>query len=175
MSRLTAAAGPVSQLATRLATGVRGLDLDLPKLGKVHMQLLGHVDVQMVESEVFKAMGARGMELTALNAQSYEAERAVRTLAIATRTVEDRSKHFGSLEDWLQIDSDLLVACWHAYGDVREQLDPIPAEFNEEMAAKIAGAVSKKNGPLLRMFGVVMLSAYLLTMADPPAIVPTAK
>lgn len=175
MSRLAVTNGPVSQLAARLATGVRGLDVDLPKLGKVHMQLLGHIDVQAVEAETHRAMTARGMQLDLINAQSYEAERAVRTLAIATRTVEDHGRAFGNLEEWLQIDSDLLVACWHAYGDVREQLDPIPATFDDDMAARIAGAVEKKNGAALRSCGAVMLSAYLLTTDAPRVTAPTAK
>lgn len=175
MSRLGQATGPVSQLAARMASGIRGMDVDLGRLGKVHLQLLGHVDVQAVESATHKAMIALGMQLDVFNAQSYEAERAVRTLAIAARTIEDHAKPFGTLEEWQQIDSDMLVVCWQAYGDVREQLDPIPPMLTEDWCARIAGAIEKKNEAELRSCGVVRLSHYQLTMAARPATALTEK
>ena len=164
----------VSRLAARLGSMVRGLDRIIPGLGLAHVRLLGLDEVEAIEEQVFRVMRDRDIELSVVTAATFEAARAVRSLALAVRDPEDHSRPFGTLAEWAGTDedpgvgADIIAAAWHVYGDVREQLDPMPGVITDELLAQVAAAVQKKNPTLLRSFGVSMLAHYLVTTAARP-------
>lgn len=162
-----------SPLALVLERGPRGELVELPQLGAVWMQLIGHDDVQDVEALTMKRMAARGLEPLMLHALSYDAERAQLTLARAARDPGDHSKPFGSEEDWGKVDSDTLAAAWHHLADMRSRLSPLDVEMTQELQDAIVGAIVKKNGMLLRSFDVCTLASFLLSTAFPLASSPT--
>jgi hypothetical protein len=133
-----------SQLAVVLERGPRGELVELPVLGPVWLQLIGHDDVQAIEAEVMKRMAAHGLEPVALNALSYDAERAVLTLARAVRSPDDRVTAFGTEAEWAKVDSDTIASCWHIFGDLRERLSPLDVEIPPAMRTEILAAIAKK-------------------------------
>lgn len=164
-----------SCLAVVIDRGPRGELVELPILGRAWVQLVGHEATQQVEADTFRRMQERGLELSGVTALSYESERAVLTLARSVRSPEDRDAPFGSVDEWSQIDSHLVAACWTVYGDVVDRLAPLDADLPQEHRAQILGAILKKNGPLLRSFGVTALATYLVTTESPPATSPTTR
>jgi hypothetical protein len=173
-----AAATPTANQSTRLGAFVvadlRGEIVTLPVLGSVYMQLVGHDVGNTIEGQTFAEMASHGLPPMGITGLSYEGERAKRTLAEAVRDPEDHSKPFGTLEQWGKLDDDVIVACWHVYGDVRDRLDPIGLDsLTAEDVAQLDAALEKKNATALRSYGVAKLSLYLLTTAARPAISPT--
>lgn len=156
-----------------LDRGARGLEVELPVLGAVWIQLIGNEDATDIETMVFARMKERGIELTTLTALTFDAERAVLTLARAVRMPGDHATPFGSAEDWGQVDQDTFTACWTVYGDVRERLAPFDVPLDEATQEGILFAISKKNSMLLRSYGVAALATYLLTSESQPASSPT--
>lgn len=169
-----------SPLAVVLERGARGELVQLPGLGPAWIRLLGSDEVEEVEAEVIRAMTARNIPppigyAAELTAQPYELRRARCTLARAVRSPApaDREIAFGSLEEWGQIDSDIIVAAWHVYGDVRERLAPLDEPVTDEVRRQITAAWKKKDTMLLRSFGVSALAIYLATTEFPPESSPT--
>lgn len=164
-----------SPLAAVLERGARGELVDLPVLGPAWLQLIGHEDVQAIESDVMKRMAALGLELTPLNVLSYDAERAVLTLARAVRSPDDRAAPFGTEAEWGKVDSDTIAACWHIFGDLRERLSPLDVEIPPMMRTEILAAIAKKNTMLLRSFGLSVLVSFMASTEFPPETSPSPK
>lgn len=164
-----------SRLGVTFASGVRGMHRDVPVLGRVYVRLLGHTDVQQVEADTYARMRELGIQLDAITALSYEAERQARTLALAFRDPDNHDEPFGTVEDWQRVDADLLNSCAHVYGDTREELSPVPIPLDGDTTAAITAAVEKKSATLLRSYGVANLAAWLITTGGLPAISPTTK
>lgn len=161
-----AQASSQSLISKHIAAAVRGLDVDVPGIGRMYIELLGETARQEVEVEVERVMKAREVVLSPSNEERWEGERAIRTLARAARDPEVHDRPAGSVDEWGQLSTDKVNAAWSCYGDVREQLDPMGVLLTAEEANAITAAVKKKAGPLLRSFGVVRLSAWLLSMVD---------
>ncbi len=152
------------------ATSLRGELVEIPGLGPAWIELSPHETNNTVEAEVFTAMAKLGLEPVALNGLTYEAERAVRTLARCVRDADDatHATPFGTVEQWGKLDSDLIAAAWGTYGDVRLRLDPVGADLlTDGDLAGIRRALEKKSAAALRSYGVAKLSRYLLTTAAP--------
>lgn len=162
-----------TSLARFLGAGLRGELVTLPALGPAYIELAGHDVVNQIESEVFRELGALDLHPTAINGLTYDAERARRTLSRCVRDADDRTKPFGTVEEWGQVDSDVIAACWQVYADVRYRLDPVGTELSEDDMHGIVYALEKKSPTLLRSFGAAKLSLYLLTSAARPASSPT--
>lgn len=144
--------------------------VEIPRLGPAWIVLAPHAAVQRIEGETFRAMAELGLELSSLTALTYEAERAVRTLAEAVRDPDDPDQPFGTLAEWRDhVDVDIIAGAWQVYGDVRMRLDPVSVALTEDERAAINAAVEKKNAMLLRSYGVAALASYLATTADPPS------
>lgn len=161
----TSAPAPMRRV---LAGGRRGEEVVLPVLGRVWIELPGARAWQEMEAAVRREMrrlevGELGIETAA----QYEAERALRVLAMSVRDADHHDVAFGSLEDWGELaDNDVIIPAWHAFEDVRERLDPVTTELSAEDAIAIGVAVKKNDPSLLRAFGVVKLSAWLASMGS---------
>lgn len=141
----------------------------LPRLGSAWIVLASHAAVQRIEGETTAALEGMGIQLSAMTALTYEAERAVRTLAEAVRDPDTRAVHFGTLAEWQGLDSDIIATAWHVYCDVRERLDPLAEPLTAAERGTIEAAIAKKNSMLLRSFGVSRLATYLATTDAPPS------
>lgn len=165
-----------SRLSAFVADGARaGMEVELPKLGRAYIELIGSRVAQNIDQSAIKSLHA---ELGDSVAGSFvggmlEFERAIRTLAEAVRDPDDHSKPFGTRGEWESLDAGAVNACWHVYGDVVEQLDPIDAPVTADELRTIRAAVEKKSPMLLRSFGVAKLSRYLLTTAEQLSASPT--
>ena len=169
-----APASDATLLGRAFPGGRRGELVTLPVLGKAWIELAGHETVNQIEGAVFCEMSRLGLEFSVATALTFEAERAARTLAATVRDPDDHSKAFGTIEEWLQIDSDLLNACNLVYGDVRDRLDPLgEGSTSEEDTALFLQALLKKSPATLRSFGVAKLSRLLLSGVVQPASSPT--
>lgn len=163
-----------SSLARWQSTNQRGMDVTLPLLGPVWIELAGDAVVTQIEGAVFREMEAHGLQPVPINSLSYDAARTRRTLAWAIREIGDHAKPFGSLEEWSALDTDLLSSIGVFYNTAREQLDPFGmATLTKQDADEIRLAIEKKNPNLLRSYGIAKLSLYLLSMESPPATSPT--
>lgn len=152
--------------------GRRGEDVEIQGLGPVRIELLGMRETQEVESDTYQSMKHHGLEIDGVTAERYELERATRALARAVRDPADRTRAFGTLAEWEQLDNTLINAAWLAYGDVRERLDPLSVPATEAERTAIELAVKKNDAILLRSFGVVRLAGFMLSSAAPPSISP---
>ncbi len=175
---------PIASFATRMAAklvnGRRGEDVNLPVLGPARVEILGAVETQEVESSVYKAMAAHEIEQNVITVDRFELERAYRTLARSVRDPEDKSKVFGTVDEWGALDNDVIVAAWQVYGDVRERLDPLSTPLTADERVMIEIAVKKKDAVLLRTFGTVKLCAWLastdvLPSTSPPPSSPSSE
>lgn len=152
-----------TRLGQRIAGGRRGELVDLPGIGPAFVALLGTLDYEEVDAEVFQIQRGRGLELSIVTAQGYELVRARLSLARAVRNPDAREEAFGTIEEWRQVDVDTLMACWQIYGDVRQRLDPMSADISPTERREIEAAVKKKDPVLLRSYGVRSLSVWLAT------------
>jgi hypothetical protein len=167
---------PASRLVQAIESGAkRGMLVELPVLGRAWVELIGSREAQSVDiaalTDLSSKMGSTfesGFVGTML-----EFERALRILPEAVRDPDDHSKPFGTEEEWGDLDPDLVNAAWHAYGDVREALDPLDALITPAERDVISAAIAKKNSTLLRSFGAAKLSLYLLSMDAQPSTSPT--
>jgi hypothetical protein len=166
-------ATPTSKLGKFVAAGLRGEMVELPVLGPAYVELPGHDTTNQIESETIAEMRRLDLEASVLTALTYDAEKARRTLAHSVRDAEDRSKPFGTVDEWGKVDPDIISACYQSYADVRYRLAPLDMPLTEEDVREIESAIEKKRPQLLRSFGVAALSTYLLTRASPPASSPT--
>lgn len=143
-------------------------------LGRVWIELPGSREWQELEAAIRREMRRLEVgELALDTAAQYEAERALRVLAVAVRDPDRHEVAFGSLEEWGQLDNDLIIVSWHAFQDVRERLDPVATPLTPDEMIAIGVAVKKNDASLLRSFGVVKLSAWLASTGGPPSTSPT--
>lgn len=164
-----------SKLAKWSKLGKRGDYATIEGIGRVWIQLAPHSDTNAVESETWAEMSALNLPPIGINALTYDSEKAVRTLARSVRDPDNHAERFGSVEDWHDLDDDMISVAFQAYHDVRTRLHPSIVELTEEEIREIRDAISKKNAILLRTFGVAKLSLYLLTTANPPSDSATGK
>lgn len=154
-----------TQLAEARFSVRRGELVELPGLGRAYIELVGHMASNAVEAETFKVMAEIGLPPLAIHAWSYDMQRYARTLAIAARHPERRDEKYGSLDQWLAEDDDVIFACSRVYQDVKNRLDPTSPDstITEENRARLVEAFKKKEVSLLRSFGVVTLTNWLLS------------
>lgn len=165
-----APAKPASMLSRARAQAPRGEYVEMPLIGRAWVELVGEAAVDEIEGAVLAAMKAEGLDPVAMNALTYESCRTALTLAWAVRNPDDHVEHVGSIEEWRGLDIDLILACGLVYNDVRERLSPVAmGAFTKDQLDDIRLAIEKKNAMRLRSHGVVALSLYLLSTADPPA------
>lgn len=161
-----------SALARFMSAGTRGEFTTLPLLGRVWIELAAHDTLNEVEGETYATMKALGLALDGVTGLTYDRERLARILARAVRDPDDpkHEKPFGTVDQWMKLDEDLIVACANVYADTRARLDPVGEDSltREEMIG-IAAALQKKSAMGLRFFGVAKLALYMLTTASPPA------
>jgi hypothetical protein len=161
-----AAAPERSVLSQRLEGIQRGDDVELPLLGPVYLQLLGHTDSNRVEAGTFKAMEEEGLPAINMHAFSYDVQRSARWMALAARDPRDHSIRLGPLEEWVAIDDDVLFACGQIYKDLKARLDPFGArEIDESACAELAAAFEKKDRILMLSYGIGTLTSWLLSGA----------
>ncbi len=171
--RAVPVAGAPSLLAAARATCLRGELVTLPKFGKAWIELAGERAVTEIEGAVFAEMEALKLPPIGINARSYESCRHRHTLARCVRSEANHEIPWGSVEEWGNVDSDLLIACAIVYADVRERLDPVGMDtLTQDDFDAIRIAIEKKNPILLRSYGVVALSIYVLTTASPLSTSP---
>ena len=171
-----AQAKPVSLLAQRRAQVLRGEFVVMPLVGRVWVELVGERTVDEIEGATFAAMKADGLDPVAMNALSYDSCRTALTLAWAVRNPDNKDERFGSDAEWRALDIDLILACGLIYNDVRERLSPVAmGALTQDQLDEIRVAIEKKNAMRLRSVGVVALSLYLLSTADPPATSQSTK
>lgn len=171
--RGAAPAPAVSRFAAALAGARARRKITISSLGlTAWLTLAGHAATQEIEGATFKRMAELGLELGPLTSATYEAERAVRTLAVVVFEDESLTVPLGSLEEWQRVDLDTLNLLWQEYGDLREERDPVAAPLPREERELIEAAIQKKSAPLLRSFGARRLATWLLSTADLPATSP---
>ncbi|HEY6179071.1 MAG TPA: hypothetical protein VIX73_31675 [Kofleriaceae bacterium] len=169
-------AKPESLLSRARAQTPRGEYVEMPLVGRVWVELVGEAAVDEIEGATIAAMKADGLEPVGLNALSYDSCRTALTLAHAVRNPDDHDERVGSQEEWRALDIDLILACGLVYNDVRERLSPVAmGALTKAQLDDIRVSIEKKNAMRLRSFGVVALSLYLLSTADPPATSPTTR
>lgn len=152
--------------------------ITIPSLGlEAVMTLLGSDRLLDIDGDVVRAMERRGLSRDdIMNLGRFELETAKRALAEAVLELGDPpTKPLGTVEEWGGVTPEVIGDLWRQYGDLREEHDPASAELTSEEILDLRGAVSKKNGVLLRVFGARKLSAYLLTLGDQPAISSTPR
>lgn len=172
----TQAAKPPSLLAQCRTQVPRGEFVVMPLVGRVWVELVGEQAVDEIEGATLAAMKAEGLEPVGMNALSYDSCRTALTLAWAVRDPENKGERAGTAEEWREIDIDVILACGLVYNDVRERLSPIAmGALTKDQFDEIRLAIEKKNAVRLRSAGVVALSLYLLSTADPPVPSPTTK
>jgi hypothetical protein len=161
---LTKAPPPTSALGKRRAAIARGEDVTLPLLGACYIELNPRHVTDEIEAEVYKRMSELELDPIPLHHNTLELQRAARTLARAVRTTEDHAVQFGSVDEWLDLDDDLVNACGYVYMDVRHRLDPIGGDsISDDDFKLIKHAFEKKDPRLLRGFGVSALVIFMLT------------
>lgn len=171
-----AATPPKSEtlFARARAQNPRGEFVVLPLFGRAWIELAGEMTVNEIEGAVFADMKRLDLAPTALNAFTYDNHRMAHTLAWAVREPDKREERFGTLDEWLALDIDMICACGIVYSDVRERLDPMGVStLTKDDIDGIRYAIEKKNPILLRSYGVAKLSLWLLTGGVPPASSPT--
>jgi hypothetical protein len=126
--------------------GRRGEDATLPVIGPVWMELLGSAKSTEIAAAADREIAELGFtDGSAGAAIRFEAARALRTLAAGVRDPADHGKAFGTLDEWRDlVDDQLLNACWQAYGEMQERLDPLERPLTEEEFGAIEAAVKKK-------------------------------
>src|SRR5262245_10803649 len=107
-----------SLLARARAQTPRGEFVEMPILGRVWVELVGEATADEIEGAVLSAMKADGLEPSALNALSYESCRTAFTLAYAVRNPANKDEAAGSIEEWRQLDIDVILACGLIYSDI---------------------------------------------------------
>lgn len=180
-------AGMASRLGKILAGGAaidRCRDIDIPRLGPAKLRLLRRreeeaVDVALASwaQKVAEERGASVDALIATGIMPLAKRRVHETLAIAVRDPDDPDKPFGTLEEWAELDDDLLGELNVAYEDLREENDPIARPLTDAQVEEIWAAIGKKNWNLLCACGARMLVSFLRTtgVRRPTSASPSAS
>lgn len=161
-----------SRLA-QAASGARVLHrFTIPRLGiPAVMTLCPHSRKQQIEGAVYATMAGLKLPLDRVTEWTYEADRASRTLAEVvldpTEVQAGRFTPIGSLDDWQNLDEQIIEDCWRTYLDVVAANDPVAIELTPDEIQFVDEMISKKNGMGLRYFGTRRLSAYLLATGEP--------
>jgi hypothetical protein len=162
-----AAPVPVSiptKLAARRGNVARGEYAELPGLGRAFIRLPGRNAMTAVEAAVFDSLAKAGIPAIQLHAFTYDQERKARTLAIAARDPDDHRLPFGTTEEWLEEDDDIIFASGLIYDDVKERLDPASSETVDEVTREqVFDAFKKKDFGRLRLFGAGTLARLLIS------------
>jgi hypothetical protein len=161
-----------SRISKTLAGGRRGRDVELAELGPAYCELPGAMRWTAIEAEVRKKMAALELEVGVDTATNLEALLAMHVLADAMRERDDHKVPIGTVEDWGNVDNDVLNFAWRAYEEVRAELDPVAVAMTADDMHAIAAAVKKKDPALLRTFGSMRLALFLASMEDPPPTSP---
>lgn len=116
---------------------------------------------EAIDAEVMKRMADLGL---LDNRNRVEGARAVR---YAARAVLDPVTHepIGTVEEWRQLDDDVIGEFWGAYDDVRKAFDPFNGDLTKEEIDGITDAIKKNSAMLLRFYGARRLSTFLCSMA----------
>jgi hypothetical protein len=169
----------LSKLGAALASGSipRGEMIeDFAGLGRAFVGMIGIRDAQRIEGECVSACAKLGISQDSIaHVTAFEAEKAIRWLALGVRDPDDQSKPFGTMSEWADMDPDRITRAWLQYGDVRESLAPEVIEIGLPLRDTIVAAISKKNASLLRSFGTHILVSYLLSTDVPPPTSPDSK
>lgn len=171
----------VRRLAASASARVH-IDVTIPRTdiaGK--MRLLSRVELLAVKREAIAAMAKfpeASWSLTGVAREDWNAELAVRTLAVAVRDPSDVTQPLDDVDQWReQLDDEQIGALADTYEDLRIQLDPLaePIALTEAEIDALDQAVKKKDVDLLRSCGLRKLWTYTLTLADRLSTSPTPK
>lgn len=162
-----------TKIASLAILSGRGELVEIPLLGPAWIQLLPHRERTEVDTEIFLEMEALKIRPGTTDFQlAFSAVQAVRTLARVVRDPDDptHKTSFGTLEQWQELDEDVIAAAWTTYADTRQRLNPLDnLAITDAELVGITFALQKKSAQLLRCFGVAKLSLYLLTTGSQPA------
>lgn len=171
---MAAPASPVSRpLSKVIAAGRRGELVTLPHLGRAWIELPGAVAWETAQIDARRELAAAELELNMGTAELFEMKLARMTLSRAVRDPDAHAEAFGTLDEWGELDADIINACWQTFGDVRERLDPMAIALTEPELVAIDLAFKKKDARLLRSFGIAKLSLYMLVLAERQSSSPT--
>lgn len=142
------------------------------------MTLVRRGATSMIRSDVrkhFLELGYSPADLLAMGGDlvhDYNAEIAVRTLAIAIRTPEDHAKPLDTLQAWRdELDDEQISSLWVEYQSLVERLDPIGAdvELAPEELAQLEAAAKKKDAAVLISFGLRKLARFAISSGERPS------
>lgn len=171
----SAPAAKASRFVAALAGKRVFVPITIPRLDLTALMTLVGTDRRIdLEARAVAAMRARGLEETIATEGLYEIARALYVLADALLDDDEKFRadppKLATVEEIGLLHRDEIADLWHQYSDLEELHDPASKPLTEEEHAFVRDAVVKKNGPALRLSGARVLSLYLLTTADPPAI-----
>lgn len=162
-------------LAENLGARVH-IDVTIPRTSIAgRMRLVDRSESLAITAEtrrLFKTIGLIDDQGRVVSADDWNAEIAVRHLALAVRNPEDTGKPLDSLEEWRLCDDDQIEALWSSYRDLRQQIDPLSDESTPVSDADLETmrtAVKKKESSVLMSFGSRKLASFILTSAEQPA------
>lgn len=154
------------------------VDVVVPRTSiKGRMRLVSRAEVSAIRAESRSYLIGSGFPVDAAGISAmgaldeWNAEMAVRHLAIAIRSADDEDEPLSTLEEWRDCDDDQIAAMWQEYRDLERRLDPLGnlATLTEAEGIAIRDASKKKDADLLTSYGSRKLAAFLITSADPPA------
>lgn len=165
---------PITPLRRLAVAGLRGEEVTLPILGRIYFELPGSREWQEIEAAVHREMKRLDFDdlRISANAIHHQTELALRVLAASAKDPNNHDQPFATLDEWGELDNDLVSIAWLAFGDVRERLDPVEFALTTDDMFAIQAAVKKKDKELLRSFGLKKLSLFAASMDDPPPTSP---
>lgn len=152
--------------------------VEIPRTAvKGQMRLVGRSEALQIVSEareLFKSkkLPTEPATLAAAGLLSeWNAEVAVRHLAIAVRRPDDASRPLESLDEWRECDDEQISALWEQYKDLQDRIDPLAKlDLGDADRAAIEAAAKKKPAEvdLLTSYGSRRLALYVIsTVAQP--------
>lgn len=167
--------------ALAAALGSRpGIDVVIPRTTIAGwMTLVGRADTSRIRAEANAHFAAAGYSAEQLAAKTsdlfhdWNAEIAVRTLALAVRDPAEHDKALDSLEAWREnIDDEQIASLWRAHQELVEREDPIgsdTAALTDHELVQLESAAKKKDFDLLMSFGLRKLAIFATTSVAAPA------
>lgn len=160
----------VQSIPTKLAAVrgdvARGEYVVLPGLGRAWIQLLSRTMMTSIEAAVFDVLPKAGIPALQLHAFTYDQERKARMLAASARDPDDHTMPFGTLQEWLAEDDDIIFASGLVLDDVKHRLDPVGVgTLDADTEAELESAFKKKDPRLLMLSGVATLVRWLTSGA----------
>jgi hypothetical protein len=174
----TAAQVRAERLASAMGTRVH-VPVTIPRTQvSGSMRLLSRSEQLAVKTEAILALKKIPdvMWMAGVAREDFNAELAIRTLAIAVRDPVDPKLALDDVQAWRDLlDDEQIGAVYHQYEDLRVQLDPLgeAVALTEEEFRAIEAAVKKKDASLLMRFGLRKLALFATTLGEPPASSPT--